>query len=73
MVAGEGQGQATQQDQQRSGGCVENELGGCVLALGPSPDRNQEIDRHQLQFPGEEKQQEVLGEKHQGLGRGLEQ
>ena len=41
MVAGEGQGQAAEQDQQRGGGGVKNELGGGVLALAASPDRNQ--------------------------------
>jgi len=38
MVAGEGQGQAAEQDQQRGGGGVKNELGGGVLALAASPE-----------------------------------
>ena len=69
----EGQSQAAEQDQQGGCGGVQDELGGRVLTLLAAPDRNQEIDRDKLQFPGQEEQQEILREKHQGLGRGLDQ
>ena len=67
-VTREGQGQSAQQDQQGGCGRVKDELGGRVLPLLAAPDGNQQIDRHQLQFPGEEEQQEILGEKDQALG-----
>ena len=72
-VAGEGQGQAAEQDQQGGRSRVEDEFGGGVLALLASPDCDQQVDRHQFQFPGQEEEQEVLGEENEPLGRGLHQ
>ena len=69
----QGQGQAAHQDQKGGGRGVKDEFGGGVLPLLASPDRDQEINGHQLQLPGQEEQQEVLGEEHQRLGRGLQQ
>ena len=43
------------------------------MPLLATPDGNQQIDRDQLQFPGQEEQQEILGEKDQALGGGLQQ
>ena len=69
----EGQGETAHQDQQRGGGGIEDELGGRVLALLAAPDGDQQVNGHQFQLPGQEEEQEVVGEEHQPLGRGLHQ
>ena len=56
----EGHGQARQEDEQRTASGVKDELGGGVLAFFPAPDRQEQIDRQQLQLPGQEEQQHVL-------------
>ena len=70
-VTGEGQCQAADQDQQRGQGRVKDEFGGGVLAVLSAPDGNQQVDGNQFQLPGQEEEQEVLRQKHQALGRGL--
>ena len=59
-VARKSEGEPADQDQQRCKRRVENEFGGCVLAVLTSPDGDQEVNRHQLQFPGQEEEQEIL-------------
>ena len=56
----EGHGQPRQQDEQGASCGVKDELGGGVLALFATPDRQQQIDGQQFQFPGQEEQQHVL-------------
>ena len=68
LVSGEGEGQAADQDQQRCKRCVEDEFRGRVLPVLPSPDGDQEVNRDQLEFPGQEEQQEILGQKDNALG-----
>ena len=60
-------GQGRQQDEHRATGGVEDELGGGVLAFLGAPDRQQQVDRQQLQLPGQEEQQHVLHGEHGDL------
>ena len=73
LIARKGQGQAADQDQQRGEGGVEDEFGGGVLAVLTTPDGDQQVHRHQLELPGQEEQQKVLGQEHHALGGGLNQ
>ena len=60
LITRQGQGQSADQDQQRGQSCVQDEFGGGVLTVLSAPDRNQQINRHQLQLPGQEEEQEIL-------------
>ena len=60
VAAVEGHRQARQEDEQRAASGVEDEFGGGVLAFFAAPNRQQEIDRNQLQLPGQEEEQHVL-------------
>ncbi|CAI8160193.1 MAG: Uncharacterised protein [Synechococcus sp. CC9902] len=73
LITRKSQRQTADQDQQRGQGGVKDELGGCVLAVLAAPDGDQQIHRHQFQFPGQEEEQEILGEEDQALSRGLNQ
>ena len=63
----EGHGQGRQQDENRAPGRIENEFCCRVLALFGSPDRQQQVNRQQLQLPGQEEEQHVLHGKHGDL------
>ena len=60
LITGQRQGQSADQDQQGSQGCVQDEFGGGVLTVLSAPDGDQQVNRYQLQLPGQEEEQEIL-------------
>jgi hypothetical protein len=67
-IAVEGHSQRRHQNEDGGNGGVHQEFGSRVTPILPTPDAHQQIDRHQLDFPHDEKQQQILGHKDANLG-----